>query len=139
MPRLKTLGNRVGTQGNKLPITQPGSWRTDKATSGQRGYTYAWQKASKAYLREHPLCVMCARLRRVTAATLVDHIEPHRGDMELFWNRRNWQSLCTTCHSSVKKREEAGGVCSTPNPRISARIWCGTSVPRWGALKVRSF
>jgi 5-methylcytosine-specific restriction endonuclease McrA len=109
MVRLKSLGNRIGTQGSKLPITQPGSWRTDKATSGQRGYTYAWQKASKAHLREHPLCVMCDRVHRVTAATLVDHIEPHRGDMELFWNRTNWQSLCTTCHSSVKQREEAGG------------------------------
>ena len=109
MTRLKTLSNRISTQPDKLPISQPGSWRTDKATSGQRGYTYAWQKASKAYLREQPLCVMCEAKGRVTAATLVDHIAPHRGDMELFWDRSNWQPLCAPCHSSDKQREEAGG------------------------------
>lgn len=109
MSRLKALGNRVSTQGNKLPVMQPGSWRTDKGTSNQRGYTYAWQKASKAYILAHPLCVMCDRLGRITATALVDHIEPHRGDMTLFWDRTNWQSLCTPCHSSVKQREEQGG------------------------------
>ncbi|MFJ3487740.1 HNH endonuclease [Pseudomonas sp. NPDC090202] len=108
MTRLKTLGNRVSTQSSALPVTQPGSWRTDKATSGQRGYTYAWQKASKAFLRQHPLCAMCERRGRVTAATLVDHVEAHRGDMTLFWDRTNWQPLCTPCHSSEKQREEAG-------------------------------
>nr|GFA33334.1 hypothetical protein [Tanacetum cinerariifolium] len=44
-------------------VEAPGSWRTDKATSGQRGYTYAWQKASKAFLLEHPLCAMCDKRR----------------------------------------------------------------------------
>lgn len=110
MSRLKSLGNRVSTQGNKLPIMQPGSWRTDKATSGQRGYTYAWQKASKAFILDNPLCVICDAVGRVTATTLVDHIEPHRGDMTLFWDRTNWQPLCTSCHSSVKQREEAGSL-----------------------------
>ena len=51
---------------------------------------------------------MCEKRGRVTAATLVDHIEPHRGDMTVFWDRANWQPLCTTCHSSVKQREEEG-------------------------------
>ncbi|MBD8598754.1 HNH endonuclease signature motif containing protein [Pseudomonas sp. CFBP 8772] len=108
MTRLQTLGNRVGTQASKIPVAQPGSWRNDKATSGQRGYTYAWQKASKAFILANPLCVMCDALGRVTATALVDHIQPHRGDMTLFWDRANWQPLCTYCHSSVKQREEAG-------------------------------
>lgn len=110
MTRLKALGNRVGTQGNKLPVMQPGSWRTDKATSGQRGYNYAWQKASKGFILAHPLCAICDRHCRVTAATLVDHIEPHRGDMTLFWDKTNWQPLCAPCHSSVKQREESGSL-----------------------------
>lgn len=110
MTRLKSLGNRVGTQSNPLPVMVPGSWRTDKTSSSQRGYTYAWQKARAGHLLSHPLCVYCDRLGRVTAATVVDHIEPHRGDMTLFWDRSNWASLCTTCHSSVKQREEAGSM-----------------------------
>jgi 5-methylcytosine-specific restriction endonuclease McrA len=80
-----------------------------RGTSAQRGYGYKWQQARKGWLRKHPLCVMCQRRGRVTPATLVDHIEPHRGDMTLFWDRDNWQSLCKPCHDSDKARIEAGG------------------------------
>jgi uncharacterized membrane protein len=34
------------------------------------------------------------------AATVVDNITAHRGNMELFWDRTNWQGLCATHHSS---------------------------------------
>ena len=47
----------------------------------------------------HPLCAECQRHGRVTAATVVDHIIPHRGNMELFWDRDNWDSLCAPCHN----------------------------------------
>lgn len=86
---------------------QPGSWRTDKQSSTQRGYGYKWQKAREGYLAKHPLCVYCQREGLVTVATVVDHIRPHRGDMALFWDPTNWQSLCSTHHSSQKQREEA--------------------------------
>ncbi|WP_197457685.1 HNH endonuclease signature motif containing protein, partial [Snodgrassella sp. CFCC 13594] len=43
-----------------------------------------------------------------TEATVVDHIKPHCGDMKLFWNRNNWQSLCKGCHDSIKQAEEKG-------------------------------
>jgi len=46
----------------------------------------------------------------VVAATVVDHITPHRGDMTLFWDKSNWQSLCKRCHDSHKQRLEKGGV-----------------------------
>jgi 5-methylcytosine-specific restriction protein A len=37
---------------------------------------------------------------RVTVATLVDHVVPHRGDIDLFWDElHNWQSLCAACHA----------------------------------------
>jgi 5-methylcytosine-specific restriction protein A len=45
---------------------------------------------------------------RVEVATIADHIEPHRGDMDKFWNGP-LQSLCGICHSAVKQREESGG------------------------------
>jgi 5-methylcytosine-specific restriction endonuclease McrA len=99
----------MATAGNRLAIMQPGSWRTDKQTSTQRGYGYKWQKAREGYLSSHPLCVYCEREGRTTAATVVDHITPHRGDMARFWDETNWQSLCATHHSSQKQREEAQG------------------------------
>lgn len=49
-----------------------------RLTAHQRGYDSRWSKARAAYLRAHPLCVMCERHGRTTAATVVDHIEPHR-------------------------------------------------------------
>ncbi|WP_343040029.1 HNH endonuclease signature motif containing protein [Methylocystis heyeri] len=39
-------------------------------------------------------------------ATVVDHITPHKGDIKLFWDRKNWQPLCEPCHNSRKQREE---------------------------------
>lgn len=41
---------------------------------------------------------------------LVDHIDPHRGDMKKFWDSANWQSLCKTCHDSIKQRLEKSGI-----------------------------
>ncbi|GGX11217.1 HNH endonuclease [Pigmentiphaga litoralis] len=107
MSRLNTLKPRVPTQAGRLAVQQPGSWRPSGATANERGYTYKWQKASKAFLEEHPLCRYCERAGFVTASQLVDHIVPHRGDQSLFWRRSNWQALCRSCHSGEKQREEA--------------------------------
>ena len=67
-------------------------------SANERGYTYKWQKASRAYLRAHPLCAECQRNGRYVTATVVDHITPHRGDSKLFWDESNWQPLCKNCH-----------------------------------------
>lgn len=85
------------------------SWRDDKRTSAQRGYGNRWKKARATYLNNNPLCAMCKRHGHVTAATVVDHIEPHRGDQALFWNKANWQPLCKRCHDSTKQRIEKRG------------------------------
>jgi 5-methylcytosine-specific restriction endonuclease McrA len=36
---------------------------------------------------------MCNAMDAPTA-TIVDHIKPHRGDQNLFWDQTNWQALC---------------------------------------------
>lgn len=68
--------------------------------------TARWQKLRKDHLAQEPLCRMC--LPKVTAATVCDHIEPHRGDIAKFW-AGPFQSLCTHHHSSDKQRIEKGG------------------------------
>jgi 5-methylcytosine-specific restriction protein A len=60
-------------------------------------------------LKKHPLCAMCEKQGRTKAAVLVDHIKPHKGDSQLFWDKSNWQSLCKHCHDSVKQRIEHYG------------------------------
>lgn len=78
----------------------------------KRLYGYAWQKASKGFLAEHPLCQcpMCDEGRlRVSAATVVDHHIPHRGDYEKFWDQSNWRAMAKECHDSYKQRLEKSG------------------------------
>lgn len=72
-----------------------------RGNSSQRGYTREWEKARKAFLARHRFCVRCG-----APANVVDHKTPHRGDQRLFWDRTNWQPLCTPCHSGAKQREE---------------------------------
>jgi 5-methylcytosine-specific restriction enzyme A len=52
---------------------------------------------------------MCEANNKIVAATTVDHITPHRGQAALFWDAKNWQSLCTLCHNMHKQRIEHRG------------------------------
>ncbi len=57
-----------------------------------------WRKGSALHKARHPLCAECERHGRVTPVYVTDHIVPHRGDYDLFWDESNWQSLCNPCH-----------------------------------------
>lgn len=81
-----------------------------RGTAAERGYDRAWAAARARYLREHPLCVHCLAKGRTTPARVVDHIRPHRGDQQLFWDESNWQSLCDytspfNCHGTKTSLE----------------------------------
>lgn len=80
----------------------------ERGTAAQRGYDYRWQQYTKVFLSEHPLCVRCKARGDIVPATVVDHIEPHRGNEEMFWNSRNHQPLCKPDHDK-KTVEEDGG------------------------------
>ncbi|PYB87171.1 HNH endonuclease [Pseudomonas fulva] len=79
-----------------------------RESSTARGYGYKWQQARAGFLAKHPLCIKCQARGLVVVATDVDHIEPHKGDMAVFWDRSNWQALCASCHS-IKTAGEDGG------------------------------
>lgn len=91
------------------PVTLHTRNREHRGSSHERGYNARWRKARATYLSAHPHCCYCARDGRVTAATVVDHKVPHKGNQALFWDVRNWQPLCIPCHSSAKQREEGKG------------------------------
>jgi 5-methylcytosine-specific restriction endonuclease McrA len=42
----------------------------------------------------------------LTATAVVDHVEPHDGDMAKFWNRAMWQPACAHHHDVVKQKLE---------------------------------
>ena len=81
---------------------------TERRTDGgqwHKLYGKRWQAARAAWIATYPLCVECERQGRTTAATDVDHITPHRGNMERFWDVSNWQALCASCHAKKTRRE----------------------------------
>ena len=53
---------------------------------------------------------MCKKTGHITAASVVDHITPHKEDYQLFWNQKNWQALCKPCHDRHKQRQEKSGI-----------------------------
>ena len=102
MPRFKRLEKKrlaevERKQPQRIEQTHPETWRAG-LTTAQRGYGGKWQKARLQFLDQNPLCAQCQRDGCVTPATVVDHIVPHRGNQDLFWNRKNWQALCKACH-----------------------------------------
>ncbi len=94
-PKLRKLDN-----GRSYDKNRPNAYR--------RGYTREWQKASKAFLAKNPLCVKCLEDNRLTPSTTTDHIIPHDGNYELFWDRNNWQAMCKTCHDRKTATEDGG-------------------------------
>lgn len=79
--------------------------------------TARWQQLRLKQLRQYPLCTMC--LPRCVPATVCDHVEPHRGDLDKFW-AGPFQSLCAEHHNSDKQRLERGG---KPKARINPDGW----------------
>lgn len=93
------------TTGNAPRYTPP---QAARPTAAQRGYGSRWQTARECYLAAHPLCVECQKRGRTEAATVVDHVTPHKGDKVLFWQSDNWQSLCKRCHDSKTATTDGG-------------------------------
>ena len=70
--------------------------------------TGAWLRIRAHQLAAEPLCQMCQVQDRTTAATVCDHIEPHKGDRHKFFTGP-FQSLCKPCHDGAKQSEERTG------------------------------
>ena len=68
-----------------------------------------WQALRGAHLQVHPLCVFCLQSGRHTPGYAVDHIAPHRGDMRLFADPANLQTLCKPHHNRTKQIQETRG------------------------------
>src|SRR5262249_25486826 len=97
-----------------------------------------WRAVRRRVLSEHPLCTKCLANKRITLASIVDHITPHAGNMELFWDPNNMQPLCVHCHNSIKQSMERIGFekdigkdgwpmhpCHPVNKKISEKNFCG--------------
>jgi 5-methylcytosine-specific restriction enzyme A len=92
------------------PVFNAGNSHRDyersRGNSGQQGYTARWNRLAVAYKREHPLCIGCLAVGRVTQVQCVDHVLPHKLDYGRMWDINNLQPLCHWHHNTVKQRLE---------------------------------
>lgn len=63
--------------------------------------TKAWQTLRAVHKRKSPICADCGK-----PGNVVDHIIPHKGDYNLFFDPRNLQTMCTKCHNKKTGRGE---------------------------------
>lgn len=74
----------------------------ERGISAEWHYLYSsarWRKIRAAQLISEPFCRNCASKGIRTKAEDVDHIIPHRGNRQMFYDSSNLQSLCHSCHS----------------------------------------
>ena len=67
-----------------------------------------WRLLRVGQFRREPDCRFCRVMGRATAATIIDHAKPHRGDAGLFFDPENLISLCKPHHDATKQRQEHG-------------------------------
>lgn len=92
----------------QLHIRNPKEFERESPT--KRGYNYKWTKARKAFLAQHSFCECpaCKESGHPLPANVVDHIVPHRGNQDLFWDESNWQAMNKRCHDKKTARENGG-------------------------------
>jgi len=77
--------------------------------------TALWKRLRYNQLEIMPLCAYCIDQGLTTEARIVDHIKPHKGDISIFYDQANLQSLCKKCHDSHKQRLEKSGIVKGSN------------------------
>lgn len=84
-----------------------GDDRSAEAREWHRLYsTDLWVKRLRpGQLLREPWCRECAKHGLRVRATDVDHIVDHKGNMDLFSDPNNLESLCHSCHSRKTLRE----------------------------------
>jgi 5-methylcytosine-specific restriction protein A len=85
--------------------------RSDEALAYRKLYDSARWKGLRAHqLRHFPLCKHCLKRQRITAATIANHVKPHKGDPVLFFDPLNLESTCKPCHDGPIQSFERTGI-----------------------------
>ncbi len=82
--------------------------RSDAAKEYRKLYnTKLWKERLRpGQLLREPFCRECAKHGLRAMATDADHIVDHKGDLALFSDPENLESLCHTCHSKKTAAEQ---------------------------------
>ena len=77
--------------------------RYERTPEMKQRYNGVWPAVRRRYIAEHPLCEVCRREGRITAAQEVHHIIPlAEGGTH---DEDNLMALCKSCHSRITALE----------------------------------
>lgn len=116
-PRLSTLPPRLGQAkpADRKEAEAQRTRRRDQEERSRKMYnTRAWRRLrDEVYARDAYTCrktgVICVGKHPAPNSPVADHIIPHHGDPELFWDKDNIQTVSKAYHDSQKQREERRG------------------------------
>lgn len=86
----------------KASLFKPGHGRSSNKTFNPRKHidalysTKEWRTYRLVFLKINSRCYACAE-----EATVVDHLDSHKGNIDLFWKVDNFAPLCSKCHNTV--------------------------------------
>ncbi|WP_312814429.1 HNH endonuclease [Brevundimonas sp.] len=108
--RLDTFGNRVGVAAH-ASVGQPVMRERDNAPWRTWYKTARWRALrQKVLVRDAYTCqrtgVICGGTYPADDSPVVNHKQPHRGDVALFWDESNLETVSKAVHDSVIQREE---------------------------------
>lgn len=117
MGRLKGRGlpSRLGREPSKLKARPAPNTTDDGRRSEGPINTSRWQRLRlKILKRDRFVCqqtgVLLVGKYPAPNSPVVDHIRPHRGDMLLFWDEGNLQSVSKEWHDRTKQSLEKRGL-----------------------------
>lgn len=91
---------------HRPPHARPRSTdRHRRGTATQRGYDTTWNKFSKRYKQQHPLCVDCLAEGITALGDELDHIIPLDARPDLKYDERNLANRCKRHHIAKTKRD----------------------------------
>ncbi len=84
--------------------------RSPEAAEYRRLYKSArWRMLRIHQLAAHPLCQRCSTDDHPVPATVVHHTVEHKGDLALFFDPENVESVCSPCHDGpIQQTEKLG-------------------------------
>ncbi|MEQ8292498.1 MAG: HNH endonuclease [Roseovarius sp.] len=111
------LTSRLGRPASRLRRSETVSRDQERAASQpwRKWYSTAkWAALKKrVHQRDDWVCqqtgVLLIGKHPAPNSPVADHIEPHRGDPELFWDESNVQTVSKSWHDSEKQRQERRG------------------------------
>jgi 5-methylcytosine-specific restriction protein A len=104
MAKIQSVVNRSEEAQTYRTLYSSKHWKTLRRQALTRDAYQCQHSGCGAHLqagRDHP------------RSAVVHHLKPHKGDLELFFDLDNLQSVCWTCHSGDIQSMEARGYDST--------------------------